>query len=264
MDYILKNKSEYGVLYEALFKSINEFLTSQDITIVFKETDIKIIEQILNNKDLLNNIILQKRIKRKIQYILSNSNKKKVLYFKKEISLNANKYFLLFIYISILIIHKKLNYQVNYNDEEEKYELYFKKIFLLLIELYKNKIIYFHSIYLFLAFYFELIRNCDILLKTNINNIILIINVIKKIIKITNVNMEEKEESIELLNKDIHNLLEKIFIMNNKNKIINIIFCKKILKYEKILDLFKICFDYYDNNILDFGNKNYIKSNLLK
>ena len=52
--------------------------------------------------------------------------------------------------------------------------------------------------------------------------------------------------------------------MNNRDKITNIIFCKKMLKYGNILDLFKLCFDYYTNNILDIDNKNYIKSNLLQ
>ena len=265
MDFELKNKMDVGALYEMYINGINEFYINQNTKINFKVSDIRILEQIIDSKNILNNTIIQKGIKRKINYIFNS--KKKDLQFKKRLSLNNNKYFHLYMYINILDINNKLNDQLDSN-EEEKYILYFKKIFLLSIELYKNNFLHFHPIFIFFDFYFELIKNYDLILKCNINNIILIINFIKKIIKISNYynskNFENKENEKNLINKDIYNIFEKIFKMNNKDKIKNIIFCKNILKCQKILDLFKICFDYYNNDIVDINNKNYIKNNLFK
>ena len=76
--------------------------------------------------------------------------------------------------------------------------------------------------------------------------------------------MLEDEEEKKLINKDIFNLFEKIFIINNKETINDIRICLNLLKYPKILDLIKICDDFYENNVIDNNNKIYLKNNLVK
>ena len=263
MDCKIKSKNDISFLYkEEKIKSINKFFNSHNIKIDIKDSDIKIIDKFLNNKTTLNIFIFQKEINGKknyIKYIL----KKNCIKLKKHISLNNNKYFLLLIYIYILNINNIQNDKSNI-EEKEQYTIAFKNIFIILINLYKNDFLSFHSIFLFFELYFELIKNKKILSNENIDIIILIINFVKKIVRISNIyklkKFIEKEEEKKLINEDIYNLFEKIFIMNNNN----IIFSLNLLRNPKILALIKICFDYYNNNIIEEKNKNFIKNNLVK
>ena len=263
MDCKIKSKNDISFLNkEEKIKNINKFFNSHNIKIDIKDSDIKIIDKFLNNKTILNIFIFQKEINGKnnyIRYIL----KKNCINFKKHISLNNNKYFLLLIYIYILNINNIQNDKSNI-EEKEQYTIAFKNIFIILINLYKNDFLSFHSIFLFFELYFELIKNNKILSNENIDIIILIINFVKKIIRISNIyksqKFVEKEEEKKLINEDIYNLFEKIFIMNNNN----IIFSLNLLRNPKILALIKICFDYYNNNIIEEKNKNFIKNNLVK
>ena len=261
--------NKYGIksLYEEeIINSINDIFHSLNVKTIIKKSDLKTLEKLINNHAILYKIILKKEIKRKINYV-SLKSKREILQFKKKFSLNINKYFLLFAYICIFFIIKKQNENVSIGDKEQN-KNYFKDIFILFINLYKSGLLSFHTIFLFFDFYFELIKIYDILNNADIGNKILIINFVKKIIKIANnYNFKDnisKESSKELINKDIHKLFEKIFMLNNNDNITHIKFCLNLLKYEKILDLIKLCFDYYDNCIINNNNKNFIKNNLIK
>ena len=59
----------------------------------------------------------------------------------------------------------------------------------------------------------------------------------------------------------IHRLFEKIFSKINIQSIQNIIICKNLTQYPKILSLLKLC--YYNNNVLDDDNKKFIINNLI-
>ena len=256
MDYKIKNKNDN------IIKSINKFFNDHNIKIDIRDSDIIIIDYLLNNKIILNKFIKNNEIKERnnnINLIL----KKKIIKFKKHITLNDNKYFLLFIYIIIYIIKNKQHNKSNF-EEKEQYSIAFRKIFNILIALYKYDILSFHFIFLLFEFYFELIKNSEILSNENIDIIIIILNCVKKIVKISNIYKSKKfikeEKEKKLINEYIYNVLEKIFIKNNNN----IIFGLKLLKNPKILDLIKICYDYYINNIIDNKNKNFIKNNLVK
>ena len=50
--------------------------------------------------------------------------------------------------------------------------------------------------------------------------------------------------------------------MNNLSNVQNIKFTQKLIKHKKILSLLKLCFNYYNNHILNDGNKKYILHNL--
>ena len=258
-----------GLLYdEQIINIINEFSTKLDNKIEFKEIELKLLKYILNNKNLLNNINIKKGIKRKIHTILFNS-KKKTLQIKKRISLNNNKLFHLIIYIYIFIINKIQN-ELNYiNDETDlKYELIFKNIFLLAINLVKNNFLSFHSLFSFQKFYLKLFKNDEISLQNNVKNLIIFLSFVKKTIKIANnykfKDSNEKEITKKLINDNFRYIIEKIFKKINKNSIYNFIFKLNLLKYPKILDLLKFCYDYYDINIISNENINYIKKNLIK
>lgn len=241
-------------------KRINTFLKKNNIEIIFKDLDIQVIKKIQKDKFFINNT----NIKNKLSHILFNS-KNKILTYKKKIFINNNKYFILFIYINIFIVKIIQNDKINFDEQNQKqYEIILKDIYSLLINMYKNKFISFHFIFLFLQFFFEIITDDGIYTdNNNINNIIYILNFVKKVIKITYIYINEQIDK-ELLNKDIRQIFEKVFIINDNTQLNNIIFCSNMLKDSKILGLLKLCNNYYgDNNIIDIENINYIKRNLI-
>ena len=234
--------------------------------IEFNEIDLNLIKKYLNKKSILDDINIKKEIKRKIHSIFFNSKEKELLT-KKSLSLNNNKYFQLIIYIYILVIIKKKKEAIN-KDDEKKYEIVFKNIFLLLVNMYKAKILSFISTFKFFNFYLKTIKYKDLSIKDFINNLMFLLNLVKKVIKIANNyeynNPNEKEITKELINKNIHRIFEHFFVMNNKIQITDIIYDLNLIKYPKLLNLLKFCYDYYENNIIDKENINFIKSNLVK
>lgn len=172
------------------------------------------------------NIKMQKRL----GLIFNKKNK-----FKYGFDLNDNKFFLLLIY--------------NYIYEN-------KKIPNFIAVFYKNNLLSFHTIFLFFEFFFSLIDDTEIEIDLYVEYIISIISHIKKLIKIT------KSNNIKEVNNDIHVLFEKIFSLINEKSVQNIKFTRKLIKHKKILSLLKLCFNYYNNHILNDGNKKYILHNL--
>ena len=244
-----------------LIKKLNDYFKKQNPDIIFNELDIKIIIKIQNDIILKNDTIIKNLIKRNCNYLLKNF-KNKLIKYRKQILLNNNKYFLLFIFINIFATNKLQNNIFNYN-EQMKYEKILKNIFSLLINLYKIKLISFHIIFCFLEFFFELIKNNDIYSVDNIKSVVYILTIIKKIIKISTLYENDKIDK-ELLNKDIRQIFEKLFIVNDNTKSNDFIFRSIILKNPKILDILKLYNNYYGDNIINDNNINYIKSNLVK
>ena len=231
-----------------IIKIINSFFNNNNINITINNFDIKILSILLGSRNILKYIKIKKEIKKR-----RNSN-------KNVFKLNNNKYFILFVYFYISLITNKQKDKIG---DKENNIISLEYIFNISIDIYKNNLISFHTFYLFFEFYFELNKIFNIVLEEHTKNIVIIINYIKKIIKISNYLLEDEEEK-KLINKDIFNLFEKIFIINNKETINDIRICLNLLKYPKILDLIKICDDFYENNVIDNKNKIYLKNNLVK
>lgn len=242
-------KEILGCLYsdEHLLKDINENFNSK---IKFYHIDLKIIKKLINKNNLLDNENIPKEIKRKIHRVLFYL-KRDSLSFKKNISLDNNKYFQLVICAFLVIIK---NIQLQYNI--------FENIFSLSINMYKYKILSFKLIFSFFEFYLRLLQKEGILLNDNIKNLVFLLKFIKKALKVSN-NMMFENDIKKLINERVHKILEMIFEKNNKNSIENVKFCQKVLKEEKILDILKLSCDYYNNNIVDKENKDDIKNNLI-
>ena len=246
MDLSNKNK---------LIKKVNEFLNKQNIEIIFNELDIEIMIIIQSDNIFKKDRNLKNHLKRNFYYILSKLKNKQIKYIKN-ILLNNNKYFILFIFMNIS------HNNIFNSDKQIPNEKIMQTIFTLLINMYKNNLISFHLIFLYLQFYFESIENNDIYSDDYVKNIIYIISVIKKLIKISTIYGKDKIDK-ELLNKDIRQIFEQIFIMNNNTKLNNFIIRSNILKHPKILGILKLYNNYYGDNILNDNNINYIKSNLV-
>ena len=216
---------------EEMINKINLFLNSENIHYQFKTYDLIKIKKIFEISNL--SIILKKMEKtRKINFIINSKNK-----FKLKYDLNNNKYFLLLEYYYITKFNKIL----------ESTKLF-----------YKSNLISFHTIILFLD-YFLFINEEN---KKNVNlyiiNIIEVISFLKKIIKITE---KVPKDDKNIINNKIHKLVGKIFSIYNMQRIQNIIICQNLVKFPKILSILKLCYHYYDNNILSKENKLLIINN---
>ena len=170
------------------------------------------------------------KIQKRLDLIFNKKNK-----FKFGFDLNNNRFFLLLIY--------------NYIYEN-------KKIPDFIDVFYKNNLLSFHTIFLFFEFFFSLVDDKEIEMDLYAEYIRTIISHIKKLIKLT------KPNNIKEINNEIHDLFEKIFYLNNLSNVQNIKFTQKLIKHKKILSLLKLCFNYYNNQILNDTNKNYILHNL--
>ena len=220
--------------YEAIemINKINLFLSTKNIQFQFDGYDLIKIKKLFSISSL-SLIPNGKEKQRKIEFVNLTKNEIKLKY-----DLNNNKFFLLLIYYYIYKDYKILSCV---------------KIF------YKSNLISFHTIYLFLDFFLEINDEININKNLYFKNIILVISYLKKFIINTK---KEANNNKNLINKDIHNLLEKIFSKINIHKIENIIFCKNLIKHPNLLSLLKLSFDYYENDILNDDNKQYIINNL--
>ena len=243
------NVKYFNFIYDDkhLIKDINENFNNKN---KFNYRDLKIVKKLINKNNLLDNENIPKIIKRKIHYTLFYL-KRDSLSFKKNISLNNNKYFQLTICAFLITIK---NVQLQYNI--------FENIASLLTNIYKYNILSFQLIFSFFEFYISLLKKEGILLNDNVKNLVFLTKFLKKIIKVSN-NIYLEKNKKELINERIHKILEMIFEKNNQNTIDNIKFCKKVLREWKILDILKLSSDYYNNNILDKENQNLIKNNLI-
>ena len=217
-----------------MINKINIYMNSKNILIQFNAYDLmkaKAIFQISN----INFIQTKKEFKRKINFIIHSKNKLKLKY-----DLNNNKFFLLLIY---------------------NYIFTFKEIIPFIKTFFINNLISFHTIFFFLDFFLEINEESAKNELSYIRNINSVISNLKKMYKVTKIN---EINNVKIINKDIYDLLEKIFSKNNIVSISNIIFCKNLMRYPKILSLLKICFDYYENNILNNNNKQFIINHLKK
>ena len=228
---------------------------------MINDSDIKKLSYFLSNKNILKYIHIRKEIKRKIGYILNRSNEK-FLHSKEHKSLNNNKYFISLVYIYISIIIEKQKNKIE-DKNEVGYILSLNDIFKYSIILYKNDLIYFHTFFLFFEFYFELIKDFNKILQEHIKDIVCIINIVKKIVKISKYLLKDETEK-QLINEDIRNIFEKIFRINDEEKLNDFKFYWNLSKHKEIMDLIKFLYDYYEDNIIDFNNKIYLKNILVK
>ena len=214
-----------------MINDINLFFSTKNIQNQFTGYDLIKIKKIFSLSSL-DSIKNKKEKQRKIKLINFAKNKMKLKH-----DLNNNKYFLLLIYYYIYKYNKILSCI---------------KLF------HSSNLISFHTIFLFLDFFLEINEENKNKKNLYFKNLILVISSFKKII--INIKNEENNNK-KIINKDVYNLLEKIFSKFGVQKIENIIFGKNFVKYPKILSLLKLCFDYYSNDILN-DNKNFIINNL--
>ena len=242
---------------------INQFFKKYNIDIRINSLTKKLFFNNIQNKNIINAIKNNKKIKRIIKNIIFNTENKKYL-FNSQINLENNKY--IFMLISLIlssIIYEDINLFDNNSLNNNKFLNY---IIMLNIKMFNNNFISFHYIILFFHLYFDLIdKYCTNLVK-KIDKIIQIASLFKKVIKIVGkikINMDEKFK--KSINKDIYEILRKIFIMNyNDNiKMKNYKFLCYIRKQKKIFELIKFVYDYYDINIISDENKKFIKTNLI-
>ena len=215
-----------------MINDINLFFSTKNIQNQFTGYDLIKIKKIFSLSSL-DSIKNKKEKQRKIKLINFAKNKMKLKH-----DLNNNKYFLFLIYYYIYKYNKILSCI---------------KLF------HSSNLISFHTIFLFLDFFLEINEENKNKKNLYFKNLILVISSFKKII--INIKNEENNNK-KIINKDIYNLLEKIFSKFGEQKIGNIIFGKNLVKYPKILSLLKLCFDYYSNDILSEENKNFIINNL--
>ena len=215
-----------------MINDINLFFSTKNIQNQFTGYDLIKIKKIFSLSSL-DSIKNKKEKQRKIKLINFAKNKMKLKH-----DLNNNKYFLLLIYYYIYKYNKILSCI---------------KLF------HSSNLISFHTIFLFLDFFLEINEENKNKKNLYFKNLILVISSFKKII--INIKNEENNNK-KIINKDVYNLLEKIFSKFGVQKIENIIFGKNFVKYPKILSLLKLCFDYYSNDILSDDNKNFIINNL--
>ena len=212
---------------------INLFLKINNVQNQFNRNDLIKFKKILciSDLNLLQKVLDKKQKEKRVNFAIRAKKKLKIRY-----DLNNNKYFLLFVYYNIYKFNKVLD---------------FIKLF------YVNNLISFQNIFLFFDFFLEINEEN----KSNSNlyciNLISIITNLKVIIKITKTDVVNNQN---IINMNIHRLFEKIFSKINIQSIQNIIICKNLIQYPKILSLLKLC--YYNNNILDDDNKQFIINNL--
>ena len=102
-------------------------------------------------------------------------------------------------------------------------------------------------------------------LNEKIEKIMRILPFFKKLIKvvseINNINLDEKLG--KSINLDIYEIIRKIFIINNSKNMGTFKYNIILSRQEKIFELIKFVYDYYDYNIISEENKKIIKNNLI-
>ena len=241
---------------EKIFQIIEKFAKKHNMEITIDDLTIKILYSLIKSKRILNRITTNKAIKRKIKSILFYSKKKRYN-LNPKINLEKNKYIFIINSFILSLLYTKDNYSFNNN--------LFKFIFLFIIQLYKSNLVSFHYITLFYHLFFDLIDKNISNISEKIEKIIRILPFFKIIIKvaseINNLNLDEKLK--KSINLDIYEILRKIFIINNSKNMIMIKYNIILSRQEKIFELIKFVYDYYDFNIISEENKKIIKTNLI-
>ena len=247
------------------FNSLNQLLKKNKIDIMINDLDKKIFSKLINSKNIIDKITNNKKIMRTLNTLLF-STKNKNYKFKENLNIGNNKFIFMLISVILSLINRSQNNIFENATTIAKNNKIFNYMFLLIFKIYKNKLISFENVTLFFHFYLDLMDQSNITLRAKIEKIVVIISVYKKFLKIMGIlhynNTDDKLK--KSINKNIYDVLRRIFLMNNNNNINNFKFTLYFSQEVKILELFKIIYDYYNINIISDDNKRYIKLNLIK
>ena len=246
-----------------IIDGLKEFLKRHKTEITINDTNKKIFFKLIKSRNIINKIQNNKRIKRFIQTTIFNT-KNKNYNCKKITYLEKNKYiFILISLIISLIIYSQNNIlEKNLTTTSE----ILNYIYLFVLKLFKSKLVSFDYINLFFHLFFELIEKNVIDFNQKIEKILYILLVYKKFLKnLGEIYYDNQDNQIKkAINKSMYEILRKIFVMNNNNNIAFIKCCNFFSEKTNILEILKIAYNYYDNNIISDDNKRMIKSNLIK
>ena len=247
------------------FNTLNQLLKKNKINIMINDLDKNIFSKLINSKNIIDKITNNKKIMRTLNTLLfftKNKNYK----FKENLNIGNNKFIFMLISVILSLINRSQNNIFENATTIAKNNKIFNYMFLLIFKIYKNKLISFENVTLFFHFYLDLMDQSNITLRAKIEKIVVIISVYKKFLKIMGIlhynNTDDKLK--KSINKNIYDVLRRIFLMNNNNNINNFKFTLYFSQEVKILELFKIIYDYYNINIISDDNKRYIKLNLIK
>ena len=247
------------------FNTLNQLLKKNKINIMINDLDKNIFSKLINSKNIIDKITNNKKIMRTLNTLLfftKNKNYK----FKENLNIGNNKFIFMLISVILSLINRSQNNIFENATTIAKNNKIFNYMFLLIFKIYKNKLISFENVTLFFHFYLDLMDQSNITLRAKIEKIVVIISVYKKFLKIMGIlhynNTDDKLK--KSINKNIYDVLRRIFLMNNNNNINNFKFTLYFSQEVKILELLKIIYDYYNINIISDDNKRYIKLNLIK
>ena len=247
------------------FNSLNKLLKKHKIDFMINDLDKKIFSKLINSKKIIDKMTNNKRIMRILNTLLF-STKNKNYKFKEDLYLENNKYIFMFISVILSLINQAQNNIFENATTITKSNKIFNYMFLLLFKIYKSKLISFEHVTLFFHFYLDLMDQSNITLLAKIEKIVAIISVYKKFLKIMGIshynNTDDKLK--KTINRNIYDILRRIFVMNNYNNINNFKFTLYLSQEVQILELLKIIYDYYNINIISDDNKRCIKLNLIK
>ena len=247
------------------FNTLNQLLKKNKINIMINDLDKNIFSKLINSKNIIDKITNNKKIMRTLNTLLF-STKNKNYKFKENLNIGNNKFIFMLISVILSLINRSQNNIFENATTIAKNNKIFNYMFLLIFKIYKNKLISFENVTLFFHFYLDLMDQSNITLRAKIEKIVVIISVYKKFLKIMGIlhynNTDDKLK--KSINKNIYDVLRRIFLMNNNNNINNFKFTLYFSQEVKILELFKIIYDYYNINIISDDNKRYIKLNLIK
>ena len=247
------------------FNTLNQLLKKNKINIMINDLDKNIFSKLINSKNIIDKITNNKKIMRTLNTLLF-STKNKNYKFKENLNIGNNKFIFMLISVILSLINRSQNNIFENATTIAKNNKIFNYMFLLIFKIYKNKLISFENVTLFFHFYLDLMDQSNITLRAKIEKIVVIISVYKKFLKIMGIlhynNTDDKLK--KSINKNIYDVLRRIFLMNNNNNINNFKFTLYFSQEVKILELLKIIYDYYNINIISDDNKRYIKLNLIK
>ena len=246
-----------------IIDGLKEFLKRHKTEITINDTNKKIFLKLIKSRNIINKIQNNKRIKRFIQTIIFNT-KNKNYKCKKITYLEKNKYIFILISLIISLIIYSQNNILEKNLTRTSEILNY--IYLFVLKLFKSKLVSFDYINLFFHLFFELIEKNVIDFNQKIEKILYILLVYKKFLKnLGEIYYDNQDNQIKkVINKSMYEILRKIFVMNNNNNIAFIKCCNFFSEKTNILEILKIAYNYYDNNIISDDNKRMIKSNLIK
>ena len=239
-----------------IFQNLNQFSKKHNLEIFIDNLSKNIFYTIINSKNILHLLNTNKRLKKRIKSII---NKK--YNFRLQTNIDKNKYIFIIISLILSLIIQKDNYNNNLQNDSKVFDI----IFLFLIKLYKNNLISFHYITIFFHLYLDLLEKKYTNIIQKVDKIMQILPFFKKILKIAILknanNLDEK--LLKSINVDIYEILRKIFLLNNSKNISNFKSIIYMRKKEKIFELLKFVYNYYNINIISENNKNFIKTNLI-